>query len=326
MLPGRVLLLRNPKARRAPSEAALIEAATPLRDRGWAIELRSTRAAGEATSLAAAAAARGLDAVVAVGGDGTVHEVVNGLAGSRTALGVVPAGTANVWAREAGVPRGTRRALAFLAAARSARVDLGSVAFEGDGSSGSDAASNDAPARRFLMMCSAGLDADIVRLVGAGGWRKRLLGPGWYAARGAVAGARARPARARIEVDDVPIERELLMAVAGNTRLYGGVARLTGAARADDGLLDLAAFSGAGLARRLRLTARAARGGLDRRSGDGVDYLRGARIRIAADRPLAVQADGELVGETPVTLTVEPRALTVLLAPGPNPLLTAEAG
>ena len=320
MLPGRVLLLRNPRARRAPSEAALIEAAAPLRDRGWEIELRSTREPGEATSIAAAAAAAGLDAVVAVGGDGTVHEVVNGLAGSRTALGVVPAGTANVWAREAGVPRGPERGLAFLMAARSARIDLGRVAFE------NGATFEESRGRRFLLMCSAGLDAKIVRLVGAGGWRKRLLGRAWYATRGTVAGVRAQPVHARIEVDGVRIERDLLMAVAGNTRLYGGGARLTAAARADDGLLDLCAFSGAGLARRLRLTARAARGGLERRSGDGVDYVRGAEIRIEADRPLAVQADGEPVGETAVTLTVEQRALTVLLTPGPSPLLTAEAG
>ena len=326
MLPGRVLLLRNPVARRAPSEAALIEAAAPLRDRSWEIELRSTREPGEATRSAAAAAADGLDAVVAVGGDGTVHEVVNGLAGSRTALGVVPAGTANVWAREAGVPRGPERALTFLMAARSARIDLGRVALEAGAALPDGATFEESRERRFLLMCSAGLDAEIVRLVGAGGWRKRLLGRAWYAVRGTVAGVRAQPAHARIEVDGVRIERDLLMAVAGNTRLYGGVARLTGAARADDGLLDLCAFSGAGLARRLRLTARAARGGLERRSGDGIDYVRGAEIRIEADRPLAVQADGEPIGETPVTLTVEPRALTVLLAPGPSPLLTAEAG
>ena len=332
MLPGHVLLLRNPRARRAPSEAALLAAAAPLRDRGWEIELRSTRVAGEATSLAAEAAAAGLDAVVAVGGDGTVHEVVNGLAGTRTALGVVRAGTADVWAREAGVPRGAERGLAFLPAARSARIDLGRVTFE-DGARAEGGTpfpegtpSPDRREPRFLLMCSAGLDAEIVRLVGGGGWRKRLLGRAWYAARGTMAGVRAPPVRARIEVDGVRLERDLLMAVAGNTRLYGGVARLTGAARADDGLLDLAVFSGAGLARRLRLTARAARGGLERRGGDGVDYLRGAVIRIEADRPLAVQADGESIRETPLTLTVEPRALTVLLAPAPSPLLAAEAG
>jgi YegS/Rv2252/BmrU family lipid kinase len=314
MLPGRVLLLRNPRARRAPSEAALREAAAPLIEAGWRIELRSTRGPGEASRLAAEAAADGCDAVVAAGGDGTVHEVVNGLAGTATAVGVVPAGTSNVWAREARVPRGAAAALAFLAAARTARIDVGRVTFD-DGSS-----------RRFLLMCSTGLDAEIVRRVGAGGRGKRLLGPAWYAAHGVVHALRAAPVRATIEVDGTRFERELLLAVAGNTRLYGGVLPLTGGARADDGLLDLCAFSGASLLDRARLAARALRGGLDRRAGDGVDYARGAEVRIEAERPLAVQADGEHIGETPVTIGVEPRALTVLLAPGANPLLGSEGG
>ena len=68
----------------------------------------------------------------------------------------------------------------------------------------------------------------------------------------------------------------------------------------------------------------ALRGGLDRHVGGGVDYTRGVEVRIEPERPLSVQADGEYVGETPVTITVEPRALTVLLAPGPNPLLSGE--
>ena len=72
----------------------------------------------------------------------------------------------------------------------------------------------------------------------------------------------------------------------------------------------------------LRLTARGLRGGLQTRAGDGIDYLRGADVRIEPERPLAVQADGEYIGETPLRLGVAPRALSVLLARGPNPLLS----
>lgn len=312
MLPGRVLLLRNPKSRRAPSETALREAAAPLVERGWRFDIESTTGPGEATRIAWAAAASGYNAVVAAGGDGTVHEVVQGLAGASTALGVVPAGTADVWAHEAGVPGGAARALAFLARARTARIDVGRVSFE------------DGTARRFLLMCSVGLDAEVVRRVGAGGAPKRLVGGAWYAATGLALGARAAPVRTTIVVDGVRTERDLYLAVVGNTRLYGGLARITGAALADDGALDVCAFSGRGLGDRLALVARALRGGLDRRAGNGVDYARGVEVRIEPERPLPVQADGEYVGETPVTITVEPRALTVLLAPEPNPLLSGE--
>ena len=115
MLPGRVLLLRNPRARRAPSERKLHAAAEPLVARGWHVDVASTTGPGEATRIASTAAASGYHAVVAVGGDGTVHEVVQGLAGTSTALGVVPAGTANVWAHEAGAPAGAGRAPALPA-------------------------------------------------------------------------------------------------------------------------------------------------------------------------------------------------------------------
>ena len=74
----------------------------------------------------------------------------------------------------------------------------------------------------------------------------------------------------------------------------------------------------------MRLVARGLRGGLERRTGGGIDYTRGVEVRIMSERPLAVQADGEFIGETPVTITVEPHALTVLLAPEPNPLLSGE--
>ena len=312
MLPGRVLLLRNPRARRAPSEAALREAAAPLVERGWRFDIESTTGPGEATHIASAAAASGYNAVVAAGGDGTVHEAMQGLAGTSTALGVVPAGTANVWAQEAGVPGGATRALAFLARARTARIDVGRVSFE------------DGTARRFLLMCSVGLDAEVVRRVGAGGAPKRFAGGAWYAAAGLALGVRAAPVPATIEIDGQRSERDLYLAVVGNTRLYGGLARITGAALADDGALDVCAFSGGGLRGRLGLVARALRGRLDRHAGGGIDYTRGVEVRIAPEHPLPVQADGEYLGETPVTITVEPGALTVLLAPGPNPLLSGE--
>ena len=312
MLPGRVLLLRNPKSRRAPSETALREAAAPLVERGWRFDIESTTRPGDATRIASAAAASGYNAVVAAGGDGTVHEVVQGLAGTAAALGVVPAGTADVWAQEAGVPGGATRALAFLARARTARLDVGRATFE------------DGTARRFLLMCSVGLDAEVVRRVGAGGAPKRLVGGAWYAAAGLALGARAAPVPTTIDIDGQRSERDLYLAVVGNTRLYGGLARITGAALADDGALDVCTFSGRGLRDRLALVARALRGGLDRRAGNGIDYTRGVEVRIEPERPLPVQADGEYVGETPVTITVEPRALTVLLAPEPNPLLSGE--
>jgi YegS/Rv2252/BmrU family lipid kinase len=279
----------------------------PLRARGWRVEIRTTAGPGEATKIAGEAARAGVDIVAAAGGDGTVHEIVNGLAGSDTALAVFPCGTANVWASEAAIPRDVRGAIEFICEARRARVDLGLI----EGAFGR---------RYFLMMCGLGLDAHVVRRVGEGSTGKRRFGKLWYAAAGAGAMLRVRPVETALTVDGRRLERPLLQAVIGNTRLYGGVMRITSAARADDGLLDLCALSGAGRLRSSRLLLRALRGGLHRRTGDGVDYLRATRIAVEG-APLPIQADGEYIGETPATVSVAPRALTVLLARRPNALL-----
>ena len=306
------MIVRNPRARRVPSERDLWAAVAPLREAGWSVEIRTTTAPGEAAELAAAAARDGADVVVACGGDGTVHEAANGLAGTDTPLGVAPAGTADVWAREAFIPRDPAAALALLPRMRRKRADLGLV-----------------NGRHFLLMCGIGLDAEVVRRVDADPRAKRWLGRAAYVAAGAAVALGARPVPAEIAVDGETLQLDLLLALAGNTRLYGGVARITDAALIDDGLLDLCLFYAAGgrddIVQRAGLGLRALRGGLHRRAGKGIDYLRAARVVVTAERPLPVQADGELIGETPATLSVAPAALTVLVAARPNSLFGGAA-
>src|SRR5690606_35518173 len=112
-------------ARRAPDEWELRVAAAPLRDRGWTVDIETTAAPGDATRLARDAASAGMGVVVACGGDGTVREVANGLVGAETALGVIPAGTANVWAREARLPRHAETVFQLLPRLRAVKVDTG---------------------------------------------------------------------------------------------------------------------------------------------------------------------------------------------------------
>lgn len=309
------LIVRNPRARRVPSREELQTAARPLQERGWTVRIEDTNAPAHAIELAAKAAENSTAVVVACGGDGTVHEAANGLVGSSTALWHIPGGTANVWASEAGIPRSPARALAMLPGTRRARIDLGTVELPGQ------------PLRHFLLMCSVGIDAEVVRRVGAGGRWKRSFGRAIYASVGIRTALRARTVPATLTVDGETLGGDLLMAVAGNTRAYGGVVRLTGAALANDGLLDLCTFTGNGIWHRARLAGRALRGGLDRRAGRGVSYRRGVSIEVTAERPLAVQADGEYLGQSggagdsPVRIGIDAASLDVLLAPGPNPLL-----
>jgi YegS/Rv2252/BmrU family lipid kinase len=305
---GRLLIVRNPRSRRSPAARTLIEAVRRLEVAGWEIELQTTAAAGHATELAREAAMQGLDAVLACGGDGTVREVAEGVAHTSTALGVLPAGTANVWAHEAHIPLRLGAALALATRARRLRVDTGL-----------------ANGRRFLLMSSTGLDAAAVRDM-EGSRAKRVFGRAAYAVAGVRHGLLDRGRQARIEVDGVAIERDALMVVAGNTRVFGAIARLTAQARMNDGLLDVCVLSSTprdGVRWRAETAWGAMRGLLPEAAvlgAPGVDYLRGARVTIEAETPLPVQADGEFIGETPLHVEVDPASLWVLVAPGANPL------
>lgn len=120
---------------------------------------------------------------------------------------------------------------------------------------------------------------------------------------------RSATVEATVSVHGVSERVALLQVLVGNTRLYGGVTRLTSDAFAGDGLLDVCTFTAHGLTRRIVLGTRAVRGGLARRAGGGITYRCGAQIEVSpadSTRALPVQADGEHIRETPVTVSVEP--------------------
>jgi diacylglycerol kinase (ATP) len=288
----RACIIVNPAARSLPLPDRLATAPAWLRLHGWRVEQHRTARPGDATELARAAAAHGCDVVVAVGGDGTLNEVVNGLATTPTALAVIPAGTANVWAREARLPRHPAAVARLLDHGVVRRIDLGRV---GD--------------RYFLLMASLGVDALVV--AGVSPRAKRRFGRAAYLTRGLREALRFPAADARMRVDGEAIAARLFLLVAGNTRSYGGALTLTHHAVADDGLLDVVLFQGGGLGRVGGYLARA----LARRhlAAPGTLFRRARVVEVTTDPVLPVQADGELVGTTPARLTVVPGALRVIV-------------
>jgi diacylglycerol kinase (ATP) len=319
------VLIHNPAARQAPSRARLDGAIAPLSSTGWTVEVRTASGWAETVETARLASAEGVDAVLACGGDGTLNGVLRGVLaarregapdGTRPAVGIVPSGTGNVWAREAGVPLRVEEAVHLLETGERRRADLG-IARIGEGT-----------AQPFLLMCGMGIDARVVGDVEQHPRRKRRFGRAAFvpAALGAITSA--RPIETRIEVDGAEEVRAIYEAIAGNTRLYGGVARLADAALLDDGQLDLVTFEGdrgfAGRLRSLRLVLRAMRGGLARAQVPDVAYRRGARIVLTPTEELPVQADGEYLGVAgpgaPLTLTVEPQAVTLIVGAGADVL------
>jgi len=299
---GELMVIVNPAAHNLPPRKRFEKADRWLREQGWRPDWRETGLPGEATSLAREAATRGLPLVVVCGGDGTLNEAANGLAGSETALAVIPAGTVNIWAKETGVPRKPLAAARLAVTGERRRVDLGLA----DG-------------RYFLLMAGYGLDGAIARTVSQR--LKGRLGATAYAVAAVREALRYRSTPMTLRLDGEEQSVDLLMLVAGNSRNYAGLVEITPEARADDGLLDVCAYQGKGT---VDIVLHVLRTLLRRhRRSQKVLYRKVRRLEIIG-RPLPAQLDGDAYNGSPATLTVAPAALWVVVRPGVRLRLFAE--
>lgn len=281
---------------------------------GWRTTQHHTERPGEATELARQAKEEGLDAVFVVGGDGTINEVINGIAESPVALGVLPGGTGNVWAKELGLP--TRSPLHWLPLVDSVkalvpgairRIDLGK-----------------ANGRYFLQWTGIGLDAEVTYAMEPRTRRQRRLGALAYVVAGVATAATMAGIRTRLLIDDKMIYRRSILIVISNSQLYGGKVRIATDARLDDGQLDVDVFAGSGFSSSMRAV-------LGVISGLHVhdprhSFHRGGAIRVETDKPMAVHVDGEPLGTTPLECTVVPRGLSVIIPAHMRPELFATVG
>ncbi len=300
-------LIYNPLAgrRRHRRERDLQRAVALLRVHGLRAELIPTAGPGSATELARLAVAAGRDLVIVCGGDGTINEVVNGLAGSAIPLAVLPAGTGNALARELGLPWDVWRAAEYIPRGVVRRIALGRalrpVCLR-------PAGSGQAGARYFIAMAGAGADANIIyRLAQHAKLRWGILSywvEGWR-----------QWARYDFREFDVDVNGETLAAtllVLGRAKNYGGPVQITAGADLMGDDFEVAVFP-----RRPRLfyllylVAQFA--GLLERC-PRVRFLRTQRV-IARPRKgrVHVHADGELIGELPMEFTVVPDALSLLV-------------
>jgi len=263
-------------------------------DARWHVEAVETAAPGHATELARAAAAAAADVLLVNGGDGTINEAVNGLAGTATALAVLPGGTANVWAKEARIPRDPVKAMRAAVGGERRRIDLGR-----------------ANGRCFLLMCGVGLDGEVVQRVNPR--LKRRLGALAYLVAGLLPALRTPAWDVRLRLDGETVETPLYWMVIGNTRSYGGFRDVTLRALADDGMLDVALMRRGGL---LHLVADGARLLVRRHDrSPNVRYLRARRIELETAF-IAMQVDGEPFGDSPLIAEALPGALNVLVPRG----------
>jgi len=257
--------------------------------------LRTTSRSGEAETLARHAAADGFEKIVAAGGDGTVNEVVNGIAGSNAALGLLPIGTVNVFAMELGLPaHDLQRCWEIIQGDNARLVDLPS-----------------ANGKYFVQLAGVGLDAQVVKETSLA--FKRSFGPLSYLISAAQIAAR-QPPRLFIESENASVDEGSFVLV-GNGRLYGGPFPFFKHAIIDDGLFDVVVFTRLGYLEIIMYLQDVVFSS-DIRVPE-IEYFQTRHLRITSDRDVPVEVDGELVGNCPVEFQVHEKALRVL-APTPS--------
>lgn len=287
-----VCLLVNPAAGggRAGRAAAAVQGA--LRDRGLHVRTEMTRDLKHGREVAVAAARSG-EAVVILSGDGLVGAVADELRHVQGALlGVLPGGRGNDFARVLGIPLDPIAACDVIVSGEEQPIDLGEV--EG---------------KAFVGIASVGFDSDANRIANeAPSWLGGLV----YAYGALRALAAWRPARFDLEVDGRQVSFTGYSVAGANSKAYGGGMYAAPEARLDDGLLDVPYMEDVSKLRFVtRILPKVFKG--THVSESCIHVLRGRELRISADRPFDIYADGDPIGTLPVTVRALPAAIRVLV-------------
>jgi lipid kinase YegS len=244
-----------------------------VRERGHHVDVSVTFEHGDAEGFARRAAARGADVVAAVGGDGTLNEVVNGLDGYDTPLGVIPAGTANDFARQAGIPADADHAMDVILLRKAMRIDTASL-----------------NGRRFLNVSTGGVGAEATAETPT--QIKASLGQLAYAISGIRKLANLEPNHGVFRHRGFVLECDFLLFAVGSGLASGGGTLVTPHASTTDGLLDLCVVEQMPRRDFARTVLKLKRG--EHVGEEGVHYVRLPELSIEATRPISVNVDGEI--------------------------------
>lgn len=274
---------------------------------GWQMTVRPTRAPGHAAVLARDAAAAKHQLVMAAGGDGTLGDVANGLAGTDVVMAPLPVGTANSFARELRMPRPKLfephkllEASDVLDDGRVQQIDLGFA----HGRRGYG--------RYWLLWAGTGVDGFLVdRLEPRPKWSRRLGRIG-YVMQCLMLAPRLPKMKARIDIDGQIFDDQFLLVLICNCRRYaGGELLLNPDAKLDDGLFEVWLFRGQGMLTALRFFLQAKRE-RHHRSPD-VAMVKGRRVKVQTVPTVHCQTDGERAGSSPIVCELRPGMLRLLV-------------
>jgi YegS/Rv2252/BmrU family lipid kinase len=291
----RLRVLVNPAAGAGGGLGKLESIRQHLIQAGLEVEIAPTESADHAAELARSAGQAG-EEVVAFGGDGMARIAAAAIRGTDAVLGVLPGGRGNDFAAVLGIPRDPVAACEILISGQVRLIDLG-----------------EANGQVFLGNASIGLESEVTPIANAA---PRVGGRAVYLAATIYGLARWRPARFELEIDGSPSVYTGYMAAAANTGRFGGGMRVAPDARLDDGLLDVVVIEHTSRLNFIRNTPKVFRG--THIQEPNVHIWRARHVRLDADRPFAVYADGDELTRTPALITVAPAALRVRAPAAPQ--------
>ncbi len=257
-------------------------------------EIVVTQAPGDATRIAGEAARRGTRTVVAVGGDGTVHEVINGIVGMNVALGILPLGTENVLARELGIPFGVKDAVSLIARHPIIQIDLGQLG-----------------GRYFALMTGVGFDAQVVRNLDP--YMKRQLSRFSFVFTGMATFPKFHPRSVEIRVNGAEIRTQAWEVLVCNASIFAGQVRIAPTASITDGRFDVCVFADDN---RASFFGKLLKTAVYRRFPEqNIQAFQATHLSIQSTDPLPVQIDGEAMSLDRLDFSIQPRALSVVGCP-----------
>lgn len=256
-------------------------------------DVTETTGPGDGAALARSVDPGRCRAILVIGGDGTVNDVINGPVPPGVPVGLLPFGTSNVLASSLGLPRDPGAVVESIRRGKTRPIDL----IERDG-------------RRFAAVAGVGFDAYVVMALAR--HRSGTITKLSYTVPIARAMSRYRFPPLRVRVDSRPVGSGVGFVILGNVWNYGGFFRVVPRARPDDGLIDVCVFDGRSRSDLLRYLS-AAPFGLHLAFPD-VRYLRGREVTVESDEDVPVELDGDPAGTLPARFRILPRDVTLLVA------------
>ena len=298
-------IIANPVSGRGKGKRNASRLAQLLNRSGIQINVLWTTGPGEAQWLAGQAVKDGIDGLLVCGGDGTLHEVINGLLSTskhpdQVPIGIVPSGRCNDLAACLKLPKEPSRIVDTLASSSVRQVDLGRI---GD--------------QYYSTVATLGFDSSVSEYVADGRSPRFFVGTSAYLYGAFVQLIRYKDVNVKVSGDSLDFEGPIFLAATGNTPSYGGRMQIAPSAVVDDGLLDLCLVKSVSRVEVVKMVPRIFNGG--HVNHPAVSLHRVKRLTIESEAPLWLWADGERMTQTPATIEVVPKALSVLVPPQHQP-------